>query len=325
MRKVKQWMQVAVFGIAIALAATSPLLAQAWPQRTVRVIVPNPAGVGMDLVARIFAERLSARWGHPVIIENLPGADGIAAVREFVSRRDNHTLLYSFAGPITINPILHDKLPYDPARDLVSIASTSDNFLAIAVSQGLNINSLAELDKLARSRPGKLTWAATPGLPYYAFAAFQMSTGSEMVQASYRDFNQAIADLGEGRIDAVAAGVTPLLSQAQTGKIKLLAFINPARSTAAPEVPTVTEAGYPQLTFSAVTGFFGWRDMSRELRERIASDVRAIAAEPSVQERLTTMGSAARGSTPSQFDQAIDEQRAKVAEIAKTIATKAKQ
>jgi tripartite-type tricarboxylate transporter receptor subunit TctC len=321
----KQWMQAALLGIVIAFGVTSPLLAQPWPQRTVRVIVPNPAGVGMDLVARIFAERLSARWGQPVIIENLPGADGIAAVREFVSRRDNHTLLYSFAGPITINPILHEKLPYDPARDLVSIASTSDNFLAIAVSQGLNINSLAELDKLARSRPGKLTWAATPGVPYYAFAAFQMSTGSEMAQASYRDFNQAIADLGEGRIDAVAAGVTPLLSQAQTGKIKLLAFINPTRSEAAPDVPTVMEAGYPQLTFSAVTGFFGWRDMPLELRERLASDVRAIAAEPAVQTRLTTMGSAARGSTPLEFDQAIDEQRAKVAVIAKALATKPRQ
>src|SRR5215208_4424264 len=275
MRKVKQWMQAAAV-ILMAAALPLPCLAQPWPQRAVRVIVPNPAGVGMDLVARIFAERLSTRWGQPVIIENLPGADGIAAVREFVSRHDNHTLLYSFAGPITINPLLHETLPYDPARDLVSIASTSDNFLAIAVSKALNVKSLAELDKLARSRPGKHTWAATPGLPYYPFAGFQMSTGSEMAQASHRDFNQEIGDLGEGRIDAVAAGVTPLLSQAQTGKIKLLAFINPLRSAAAPEVPTVTEAGYPQLTFSAVTGFFGWRDMPLELRERLASDVRAI-------------------------------------------------
>lgn len=325
MRNTKQWTQAAMLAIVITLAVTSLSLADVWPQRTVRVIVPNPAGVGMDLVARIFAERLSGRWGRPVIIENLPGADGIAAVREFVSRRDNHTLLYSFAGPITINPILHEKLPYDPARDLVAIASTSDNFLAIAVSQALNVNSLAELDKLVRSRPGKLTWAATPGLPYYAFAAFQMSTGSEMAQVPYRDFNQAFVDLGEGRIDAVAAGVTPLLSQAQTGKIKLLAFINPTRSAAAREVPTVTEAGYPQLTFSAITGFFGWRDMAPELRDRIASDVQAIADEPSVQARLTKMGSAARGSTPLAFDEAIDEQRAKVAAIAKALVTKPRQ
>jgi tripartite-type tricarboxylate transporter receptor subunit TctC len=324
MRKMKQW--IAMLGVVSALAVwPQPLLAQSWPQRTVRVILPNPPGVGIDVIARLFAEPLSGRWGQPVIIENLPGADGIAAVREFVGRRDNHTLLYSFAGLITINPILHEKLPYDPARDLVSIASTSDNFLAIAVSESLKVGSLAELEKLARSRPGKLTWAATPGLPYYALAAFQMSSGSDMVQASYRDFNQALADLGEGRIDVVAAGVTPLLSQVQTGKIKLVAFINPGRAPVAPEVPTVTEAGYPQLTFSAVTGFFGWRDMPTELRERIAADIRAIAAEPAIQARLTSMGSAARGSTPLEFDQAIEEQRAKVAAIAKAVASKPKQ
>jgi len=320
----KQW--IVMLGLVSTLAIwPDALLAQAWPQRAVRVILPNPPGVGIDVIARLFSERLSARWGQPVIIENLPGADGIAAVREFVSRRDNHTLLYSFAGPITINPILHEKLPYDPAQDLVSIASTSDNFLAIAVSESLKVGSLAELQRLARSRPGKLTWAATPGLPYYALAAFQMSTGSEMVQASYRDFNQAITDLGEGRIDTVAAGVTPLLSHVQAGKIKLVAFINPERAPVAPEVPTVAEAGYPQLTFSAVTGFFGWRNMPIELRERIAADVRAIAAEPSIQARLTSMGVAARGSTSSEFDEAIKEQRLKVEAIAKAVAAKPKQ
>lgn len=260
-----------------ALAAT-PSFAQTWPQRTVRVLLPNPAGVGVDLVARLFAERLGARWGQPVIVENMPGADGIIAVKEFVNRRDDHTLLYSFAGPITINPLLHEKLPYDPERDLVPIASTSDNFLAIAASSSLKVGSLAELAQVARSRPGKLTWAATPGLPYYAFAAFQKTVGGGMVQASYRDFNQAIVDLGEGRIDAVAAGVPPLLSLARAGKINLLAFINRQRAPVAPDVPTVAEVGYSELTFSAVTGFFGWRDMPVKLRERISADVRDIAA-----------------------------------------------
>jgi tripartite-type tricarboxylate transporter receptor subunit TctC len=183
----------------------------------------------------------------------------------------------------------------------------------------LKVGSLAELAQIARSRPGKLTWAATPGLPYYAFAAFQRSAGGDMVQASYRDFNQALADLGEGRIDAVAAGVTPLLSQARAGKIKLLAFINRERSPVAPEVPTVGEAGFADLTFSAVTGFFGWRDMPSELRERIAADVREIAADTAVRERLTKMGSAAHGSTPAEFVAAIEEQRSKVAAISRAL------
>jgi tripartite-type tricarboxylate transporter receptor subunit TctC len=202
------WSRVIGLGLAVALPSAA-CSAQAWPQRTVRVILPNPPGIAIDSIARLFAERLAARWGQPVIVENMPGADGIIAVKEFVGRRDDHTLLYSFAGPITINPLLHDKLPYDPARDLVPIASTSDNFLAIAASASSNVGSLGELAQAARARTGKLTWAATPGLPYYALAAFQKIAGGDMVQASYRDFNQAIVDLGEGRIDAVAAGVSP--------------------------------------------------------------------------------------------------------------------
>lgn len=295
---------------------------QNWPQRAVRVIVPNPPGVALDISLRLFAEPLSQRWGQPIVVENLPGGDGIIAAREFVTRNDDHTLLYSFAGLITINPLLHQKLPYDPARDFAPIASTTDNFIAIAVPASSKINSLAELEKLARARPGKLTWAATPGLPYYALASFQKSNSLDMLQASYRDFNPAFVDLGEGRIDALAAGVAPLLSQARAGKIKLLAFINRERSPAAPEVPTVAEAGYSQLTFSAVTGFLGAPDMPAELRERIASDIRVIAADPTIKERLAKMGAVALGSTPAAFAAAIEEQRAKIAAIAGSIGAK---
>ena len=113
---------------------------------------------------------------------------------------------------------MHEKLPYDPARDLMPIATTSDNFVAIAASEKLKVGSLAELVILARARASKLNWAATPGTPYFAFAGLQRTAGVEMVQVSYRDFNQALADLGEGRIDAAAAGVTPLLSHVQAGK-----------------------------------------------------------------------------------------------------------
>ena len=314
--------RVAAFGLCtLALMAPSSL-AQNWPQRTVRVLVPNPPGVGIDVIARLFAERLANRWRQPVIVENLPGADGIVAAREFVSKRDNHTLLYSFPGLISINPLLHEKLPYDPDRDLVPIASTSENALAIAVSAILGVGSLGELALLARSRPGKLTWAATPGVPYFAFAAFQKGSGGEMVQASYRDFNQALVDLGEGRIDAVAAGVTPLLPHVHSGKIKLLAFITRERVPIAPDIPTVVEAGYANLPLSGATGFFGWRDMPTELRERIAADIREIAADPAIVQRLAKIGSVVRGSTPAEYAAAIEEQRTTMAAIAKLIGTK---
>jgi tripartite-type tricarboxylate transporter receptor subunit TctC len=317
---VKRLVEALLIGLVGALAISTPSVADAWPRRAVRIITPLPPGTAIDTSARMFAERLSARWAQSVVVENVPGADGIIAAREFVNRRDDHTLLYSFAGLITINPLLHEKLPYDP-RDLVPIASTSDNFIAIAASETLKVGSLAELAKLARSRSGKLTWAATPGLPYFAFAAFQKSVGVDMVQASYRDFNPALIDLGEGRIDAVGAGVAPLLSQARAGKVRLLAVINRQRTSAAPDVPTATEAGFAELTFDGLTGFYGWRDMPHVIRDRIAAEIGAVLAEPAIKERLLNIGSIARVSTPAEFAAGIEEQRAKVAAIAQTMKT----
>jgi tripartite-type tricarboxylate transporter receptor subunit TctC len=319
MRSIRLLIPALAIGVGAIVCAVVPATGQSWPQRTVRVIVPNPPGVAMDIIARLFAERLATRWGNSVIVENLPGADGIPAAREFATRRDDHTLLYSFPGLITINPFVHEKLPYDPKLDLVPIASTSDNSLAIAVAATLKVGSLAELARTAKANRRKITWAATPGLPYYAFSAFQRSTGGDMVQAPYRVFNQAFVDLGEGRIDIIASGVLPLLSQARTGKIKLLAVLNNERASVAPEVPTVAEAGYPNLTFSAVTGFFGWRDIPSALRERIAADVNAIAADPAIRERLGKMGAKAKGSMPAEFASSIEEQRAKIAAIAHSL------
>src|SRR5262245_5881604 len=158
--RVRQVAFVVPLGIAFALA-TSSSFAQSWPQRSVRVLVPNPPGVGIDIVTRLYSERLSRRWGKPVVVENVPGADGTLAAREFVSKRDDHTLMYSFPGLITINPLMYDKLPYDP-DDLAPIASASDNFLAIAISESLKIGTIAEFLEAARTRATRLNWASTP-------------------------------------------------------------------------------------------------------------------------------------------------------------------
>jgi tripartite-type tricarboxylate transporter receptor subunit TctC len=139
---------------------TGPAAAQSWPQRTVRLIVPLPPGIPTDLICRLFADRLSERWRQPVSVENRQGADGIPAVSGYVSARDDHTLLCSFPGIVTINPLIYEKLPYDSGRDLVPVVSLSDNFIGIGASATLKVNSLDEFVKLARSHPGKLNWAA---------------------------------------------------------------------------------------------------------------------------------------------------------------------
>jgi tripartite-type tricarboxylate transporter receptor subunit TctC len=311
-----------VAGVFCWPSLSGPVLAQSWPQRTVRVIVPLPPGTAVDVSARLFAEHLSTRWKQPVIIENIAGADGIIAAKEFVGKHDDHTLMYSFAGLITINPLLYEKLPYDPARDLVPIAMSSENFLVVAASAKLQVGSLDDLVKLARSRSAKLNWAATAGLPYFAYAGFLRNVGIEMVYVPYRDFNPALSDLGEGRIEVASAALNQLLPHSQAGRASLLAVLNKTRSPLAPSVPTAAEAGYPDLAFDGVTGFFGWRDMPSELRDRIAADIQAVAENPAVSDRLPTIGIVARSSTPSEFSAAIEAQRAKVAAIAAAVGTK---
>jgi tripartite-type tricarboxylate transporter receptor subunit TctC len=232
-----------------------------------------------------------------------------------VGARDNHTFLFSFAGVLTINPLIHDRLPYD-VRDLVPIASVADNVLAIAVSTNLNVHTLAEFVALARAQPGKLNWAATPGLPQYVFAAVQKSTGIELVRASYREFGPALSDLSEGRIHAVASSITILAPPVQAGRARMLMVVNRERSALAPEVPTAAEAGYPELTFDGVVGFYGTRDMPDDVRERLAAAVAAVASDPALAARLADAGTAVRVGTSAEFAAAIEEQRAKIAGIA---------
>jgi tripartite-type tricarboxylate transporter receptor subunit TctC len=301
--------------VSVVFVSSAPSTAEAWPERTVRIIVPLPAGSGSDIAARWCAERLTVRWGKPVIVENRQGSDGIPAVMGVVSARDNHTFLFSFAGVVTINPLVHEKLPYD-VRDLVPIASVADNFLAIGVSATLNVSTLAEFVALARTQPGELNWAATPGLPHYVFAAVQKSTGIELARASYREFGPALADLGEGRIHAVASSISIMAPPVQAGRVRMLMVVNRVRSPLAPDVPTAAEAGYPELTFDGVVGFYGTRDMPAEIIDRVAVDVAAVASDPALAVRLASLGSAPRVGTSAEFAAAIEDQRAKIAAIA---------
>jgi tripartite-type tricarboxylate transporter receptor subunit TctC len=300
------------FTIVAALAQTS---SQPWPQKTVRFVIPLPPGSGTDLAGRLVAERLSERWGQPVVVENRQGADGIPAVSSFLSARDNHTFLLSFAGIITFNALLHERLPYDPATDLVPIAPVIDNFLGVSATALLKVNSLAELVQAARAQPGKLNWAATPGLPYYVLLALQKSAGINMVQVAYRDFAPAYQDLNQGRLHVAATGVPTLAPHHQAGTAKLLFVTNRDRSPQTPDVPTATEAGYGELTFEGTVGLYGWRDMSVSLKERIASDLNTITADPAFRARAIAVGTAPRSGTPAAFAAAIEEQRAKIAAI----------
>jgi tripartite-type tricarboxylate transporter receptor subunit TctC len=284
----------------------------------VRIILPFPAGTGSDLAARLFAERLTKRWKQQVVVENHPGADGIPAVVHFVSAHDDHTLLFAFAAPISINPLIHENLPYDPNRDLVPVAAAIENIFAIAVSSSLGVDSLGALVARARKHAGRLNWTASPGLPQYIFTALQKNDALDMTYVPYRDFTLAVQDLAQGRIDVMTAAVPVLLPLVQSGKARLLMVTSRERTTLAEEVPTAKQAGHPDLLMQGVVGFYGGRDIGSDLKERIAADIRAVATDSAMIAQLGNVGIAVRAGTPAEFAAEIADQRARVTEIARS-------
>ena len=306
------------FVLALITAATA-LAEEPWPQRAVRLIVPFGSGSAPDVAARLYAERLASRWQRPVIVENRLGAEGLVGVSAFAGMRDDHALLFSPAAPISVFPYTQERLGYDPTRDLVPISSAVDTFGSIAVSASLKVASLAEFVVLARAQPGKLNWTSGGGAFPTLLSGFAKTADLDLVHVSYREQNLAIHDLAAGRVQILGTTLTALLPLARAGKIRLLAVTNKRRAPIAPEVPTATETGYPELEFEGLIGFFGWRDIPAPLRDRISADVRTVAVDPAFVERLAAAGQIVRGSTSAEFADAIEEQRGRIETIVRRI------
>jgi tripartite-type tricarboxylate transporter receptor subunit TctC len=285
--------------------------------------VPLGAGSGVDIGTRLIGERLSARWGQPVVIENRPGGDGIVAISTFVGAHDDHVLLASPSSSFTAHPYLHENLPYKPG-DLLPIARVSNTLITIAVPASLKVETFADLIAMARAQPGKLNWAGTTGALDFSFAGFLQSNGLNMTKVPYRNPVEAANDLAEGRVQVYEAALAIVRPQLEAGKIKPLIMTNSVRAPTLPDVPTATEAGHPELAFDGLVGYFGPPGMPMELRERIAADVRAVT-DASIESRLITTGQILNVGGPAEFGQSIEQQRARLAAIAKDLGIKASQ
>lgn len=299
----------------LALSETT-LPAPPWPQRMVKLMVPLGPGSGADVTARLLADHWSMRWGQPVIVENRPGADGIIGLTAFLTSADDHVLLFTPTGTFTSHPFLHEKLAYDQ-NELVPIARVTNTLISVTVPTSLKVDSLADLVALVRSQPGQHHWASVTGATDLIFSGFLKSANLTMVRVPYRDNVHAINDLSEGRIQVFLSALATVQSQIAAGRVKMLAVTNRERAPVAPQVPTVTEAGYPTLQFDGLVGLFAPPGMPLALRERIAGDVRAVVIDPVIATRVAATGQIISPGTPAQFAAEIDEQRAKFAAIAK--------
>jgi len=311
-----------LFALAVALIAVAAgtFMAAAetkWPTRPVRFILTLGAGSGSDIGARLLADRLSQRWGQPVVVENRPGGDGLVAINAFVTAHDDHVLLFAPSSSFTAHPFLHDNLPYQPS-DLVPITRVSNTIITISVPSSLNVGSLKELAATARAEPGKLNWAGVTGALDFIFAGWLKQEGLNINKVPYRNPVDAANERAEGRVQVYESALAIVRPQLQSGKIKLLAVTNSVRAPTEPNLPTVAEAGYPALTIDGLVGLFGPTGMPLELRQHITADIRAVV-DPTIEDRLTTTGQLTNIGGPEEFGKSVDEQRAKVAAFAKEL------
>jgi tripartite-type tricarboxylate transporter receptor subunit TctC len=321
MRRRRSPIALALGLLAVAAAWTAPSAAQTWPQRPVKFIVPLGPGSGVDIGARLFADRLGARWGQPVVVENRPGGDGIVAINAFVGAHDDHTLLCTPTSSFTAHPYLHDNLPYKPG-DLLPVARISNTIIVLAVPAALKVQTLDELFRLVRAQPGKLNWAGVTGALDFLMAGYLSGAGLSMAKVPYRNPVEALNDLAEGRVQLYAAALAIMRPQVQAGRVRQLAVTNSERAHAAPDIPTVTEAGYPGLAFDGLVGLFGLSDMRSEVRARIAADVRAVGGDAEIAAQLDVTGQALNVGGPQEFAAATEAQRAKVAAMANELGIK---
>jgi len=286
------------------LALAQPALAQsAWPTRFVRLVVPFTPGGGIDSVARIVGARLSEVWGQQVVVENKPGAGGNIA-SEFVARAepDGHTLYITAAG-LVVNQYLFASINYDPAVDFapVTLICLFPNLMIVPSSSPFR--SVGELIAFAKTNPGKLTFG-TPGhgsSPHMAGELFKHLAGVDLTHVPYRGASPALTDLIAGRTDMSFAVMASGLPLAQNGQVRALAITTATRAQAAPDIPTIAEAGVPGYDSSSWFAFVAPSKTPTAVIQKIQADTVAVLAEPAIKERLDKLGLTIVGSTSAEL------------------------
>lgn len=296
--------------------------AQSWPQRPVRFVLPFGAGTATDVAARLMSEKLSARWGRPIVIENRPGADGLLAINAFISANDDHVLLYASTASFMAHPYTLDKMPYNLERDFAPIARVTDTILSVAVPSSLKVATLKDFVALARSQPGKLNAAGAAGVPDFTLGYFLKTENLDVTRVPYKDVVQAATDLSSGQIQFLVSSYAVVRAASEAGRVRVLAVGGRERFSYAPDVPTVHETGFPSLNVETTAAFYGPRGMARELRERIAKDVIAVVAEPEITKRLVATGQAVRTGGPDDLAQTLRQQADQAAIVAKALGLK---
>jgi tripartite-type tricarboxylate transporter receptor subunit TctC len=306
---------------ALLLLASHLIFAQGgYPAKVVRVVVPFPAGGSNDVLCRILGDKLSQKWGQPVVIENRAGAGGnIGADAVAKAEADGYTLLCSPPGPLSINHNLYKSLSYDPAAFVpVTVLATVPNVVTARID--LPVNSLQELIAYAKANPGKINYASqgNGSTSHLSAAMLQSMAGLQMVHVPYKGEGPALVDIVAGRVDIFIGNLAAALRFHQTHRAKILAVASARRSPVLPDIPTTVESGLPDFITSAWFGLVAPPGTPSAVVTRINADAVEALKLPDVKARFLEQGAEPVANTPAEMAAFVKEEMARWQKVIQT-------
>ncbi|OFZ97853.1 MAG: hypothetical protein A3H35_06755 [Betaproteobacteria bacterium RIFCSPLOWO2_02_FULL_62_17] len=288
-------------------AITAQCLAQGFPSRAIRVVVPIGTGGTMDLASRVIGKMLGENVGQPVVIDNRAGAGGIIGT-ELVARApaDGYTLLLAGTPQLAINPALYAKLPYDPIKDFAYITLAVTGPLFLTVNAALPVHSVKDLIAYARSNPGLPYGSAGNGnVHHLGMELFKMLAGVQMTHIPYKGASPMVPAIISGDIKAMFIALPAVSPFVKTGKLRMLAVSEAKRSPRMPDVPTVAEAGVPGYEITTEMGFVAPAGTPRDVVEKLNREIIKVLRTPEIAQQLVPLAIDPVGSTPEQYAETI--------------------
>jgi tripartite-type tricarboxylate transporter receptor subunit TctC len=291
-------------------AVSSTAQAQSWPSQPVKIVVPTGAGSSLDLIVRLMSEKLAARWGQPVVVDNKPGAGGLLGIDVAAKATDGHTLAIGFNGPLAYAPFLYAKVPYDPARDLKAIVMTTSQANVLAVNaEKVPAKTVAEFVAWAKAQGGKMNYSSL-GQGSSAHLTMELFLSEAGLQAQHVPFNgspPAAMAVAQGTADATFMVAPALLPHVQSGKVRMLAVSASAKPDSLKELPSLAEAGYPKVEALAWNGLVGPVAMPDSTVARINADVNDLLAKDApLRDAMAKSGLTIVGGSAADFRRFID-------------------
>lgn len=273
---------LAIAGISMAMTGFAGA-ATPFPTKTVRMVVPYPAGGPVDSMARALALSLSTVWGQQVIVDNRPGANEIiGATNVAKSPADGHTLMLATDPTLSLNPYLFKKLSYDPFKELIPVTRIAVSNMALVVPNSLPVNNIREFVAYAKANPGKVSYGSS-GVgngTHLAVAQFARDNGLDMIHVPYKGLAPILQDMMGSTVQAAVGAVSVVGPFSSEGKLKVLGVSGPRRASSLPNVQTFTEAGYPKFEASFYFGVVAPAGLNPEIQSKIAADIKKIASQP---------------------------------------------